>query len=34
MTTMDGGNAIFASEYIDALARAMNRAITKNKNSP
>jgi hypothetical protein len=31
MTTMDGGNAIFASEYMDALTRAMNGAMAKSK---
>jgi hypothetical protein len=31
MTTMNGGNAISASEYMDVLARAMNRAMAKSK---
>ncbi len=31
MTTMDGGNAIFVSSYIDVLAIAMNGAIAESK---
>jgi hypothetical protein len=34
MTTMNGGNAIFVSEYMDVLARAMNGAIAESKKQP